>query len=83
MNQSILIGGNMSKGDKPRPLSIDREEFESKFDNIFNKDCEKCGKCPPHSKTFDVLHDVIDEWGNIKDLTPEGAEKKIKELEEK
>lgn len=26
------------KGDKPRPIKVDRETFESNWDRIFNKD---------------------------------------------
>ncbi len=29
------------KGDKPRPLGIPREQFESNWDNIFKKKPEK------------------------------------------
>jgi hypothetical protein len=41
------------KGSKPRPLSVDRDKFESSFDAIFrNKEplCDICGKVLDASK---------------------------------
>ena len=30
------------KGDTPRPLSVDKETFDKRWDDIFNKKEEKC-----------------------------------------
>lgn len=41
------------KGSKPRPLSVERDKFESNFDSIFRKKeplCDICGKVLDASK---------------------------------
>ena len=40
-------GGTGGKGSKPRPYSVTKEEFDTKFESIFgakSKYCQKCGK---------------------------------------
>lgn len=54
----------MSKGDKDR--TADKGQYRNNWDKIFKP------KIPPHSKTFDKLHKIIDDWGEIReDLTEE------------
>lgn len=41
------------KGSKPRPLSVERDKFESSFDAIFRKKdpiCDICGKVLDNTK---------------------------------
>lgn len=54
----------MSKGSKRRPE--DTKKVDENWGKIFKP------KIPPHSKTFDKLHKIIDDWGELKeDLTEE------------
>ena len=38
---SHIVSDVMSKGDRPRPFSVDKKTFEENFDKIFKKDKEK------------------------------------------
>jgi len=36
------------KGDKPRPIKVDRKVYESNWDRIFAKPCPQCGMKGSH-----------------------------------
>mgnify|MGYP003626839708 FL=1 len=38
------------KGDKARPMQIDRDKFSSNYDNIFGAKSKKKKKKPPYQK---------------------------------
>lgn len=32
------------KGDAPRPFSVSRQNFQARWDRIFSRNCDRCGK---------------------------------------
>ena len=56
----------MSKGSRPRPLSVSTTEFNNNMDRIFGEKPKREQYVPPPLPDTTVENKTID-WGNVKD----------------
>ena len=49
-NNEMRLMSDGGKGDKARPMQIDRDKFSSNYDNIFGAKGKKKKKKPPYQK---------------------------------